>query len=113
MIADQLALELGDFIVPTHEPEATIQERFEQFHQSNPWIYTALESLTAGWLAKGHTRVGVKQMVEVVRWQYGLQSTGDRGFRVNNDFTSRYARLLVENHPAWADAIETRCLRAA
>lgn len=113
MTTDQLALDLSPLVVPAHEPEATIQDRFEQFHDANPWIYTALESLTAGWLAKGHARVGVKQMFEVIRWQYGLATSGDRGFRMNNDFTSRYARLLVEAHPEWAAAIETRTLRAA
>ena len=94
------------------DPSLSIGERFDRFHTDNPWVYRALESLCEGWLAQGHKRVGVKQMFEVVRWQYGMKTTGDGGFRVNNDFTSRYARMLIEQHPEWADAIETRRLRA-
>lgn len=95
------------------DADLSIAERFELFHANNPWVFEALEALTADWLARGHRRVGVKQMFEVIRWQYGRETSGDQGFRCNNDFTSRYARLLIERHPEWDDAIETRRLRAA
>lgn len=108
----QLALPIADLVHADPDPTLTIADRFETFHADNPWVFQALEALTQGWLAKGHRRVGVKQMFEVIRWQYGM-TTGDQGFRCNNDFTSRYARLLIDRHPEWADAIETRRLRAA
>ncbi|HKY57631.1 MAG TPA: hypothetical protein VJL80_06305 [Aeromicrobium sp.] len=111
-MTDQLAFDLAPLVHAEPDSTLTIQQRFERFHADNPWVYSALESLTADWLTRGHRRVGIKQMFEVVRWQYGRSTSGD-SFKVNNDFTSRYARALLDAHPEWADAIEVRELRAA
>ena len=106
----QMTLDLSPLVTPDYAPEATIAERWEAWKSVNPWVLPTLESLVADWLAAGHKRVGLKQMWEVLRWRYG-QTTGDT-FKVNNDFTSRASRDLLELHPEWADAIETRCLRS-
>lgn len=113
MSTDPTLFDLAELVDPDYTPQQTIAERFAEFDRLNGWVYAALESLVADWLAHGHKRVGVKALLEIVRWQYGRRTSGDQGFRVNNDFTSRYARLLIERHPEWADAIETRQLRAA
>ena len=90
----------------------TIDQRFKAFHDANPWVYDALVVLIRDWISSGHERVGMKQMFEVLRWSYGRSTVGDT-FKCNNDFTSRYARLILQRHPEWARAIETRELRAA
>lgn len=111
MSAEQLALDLAPLVTPEYAPELTIQERFDVWIEANDWVLVAVEQLISQWLAAGHQRVGVKQIWERVRWEYGT-TTGDT-FRANNNWTSRVARLVVERHPDWADAIETRALRAA
>lgn len=103
--------DLDDFVEPEYEAEQTIDERFAAFHAANPWVYRTLERLAADWLERGHRKVGIKALFEVIRWQHGRRTSGDQGFRCNNDFTSRYARILLERHPEWP--IETRRLRAA
>lgn len=106
----QLAFDLAPLVTPDYEPEATIQERFEAWIAANQWVMPTLERLVADWLAAGHSRVGIKSAWETLRWQYGT-TTGD-AFKANNSFTSRAARLLIERHPEWASAIETRELRS-
>lgn len=107
----QLTFDLAPLVDPIYQPEASIQERYEAWIALNPWVLDVLEVLVARWLAKGHRKVGIKQMWEVVRWQYG-ETTGDT-FRANNNFHARAARDLIARHPEWAEAIETRSLRAA
>jgi hypothetical protein len=107
----QLALDLAELVVPDYAPEATIQQRWEQWERANPWVIPFVEALIQRLLDKGHKRVGLKQCWEVVRYEYGA-TTGDR-FKANNDFTSRAARLILQRHPEWAQYIETRELRAA
>jgi hypothetical protein len=89
---------------------ATIQAQFEAFHQLNPWVLRALESLTADYLERGAKRVGIGMLFEVLRWRYVNATEGDE-FRLNNNFRSRYVRLLIERHPEWAPAFEVRALR--
>jgi len=110
-MTDQLALDLAPLVTPDYAPDLTIQQRFDAWIEANPWVLTTAERLVADWLAAGHSRVGIKQVWEVIRWSYG-QTTGDT-FKANNDFTSRVARRLIDLHPEWSEAIETRTLRAA
>lgn len=109
---DQLELDTAPYVAPTLVEGETLQERFESFHALNPWVYEALEKLTADWIAAGHARVGMKMMFEVLRWQVGRTTTGDE-FKLNNSLTSRYARFIVNEHPEWETYFETRELKAA
>lgn len=94
------------------DPDLTIQERFELYHAANGWVFDALVRLADDWKRQGQTRVGIKLLIEVVRWHY-LRSTTATDFKVNNDFSSRYARLICERRPDLADLFELRALRAA
>jgi len=89
----------------------SLQEQFERFHQDNPRVYTVLEQLARRWLA-GHSQVGIGMLWEVMRWQLGVE-TNTTDYRLNNNHRSRYARLLLAEHPEWAGRIKTRELRAA
>lgn len=110
-MTEQLTLNIAPLIPAVGD---TIQDRFESFHASNAWVYEALEQMTADLVARGRRRVGMKMLVEVIRWNYARQTVDPAsGFRLNNDYTSRYARLLIDAHPTWADVFETRELRAA
>jgi len=111
MTTTQAELDLHPLVHVEHDHDATIQERFDAWTAANPWVMQTLERMVSDWLAAGHTRVGVKQCWEVIRWSYGT-TTGDT-FKANNNFTSRAARALIDAHPEWADAINVRELRAA
>ena len=111
MIGEQLALPIEALVEPAYDANLSLQERYEAWRDANPWVLDVVETLVARWLAAGHRRVGIKQVWEVVRWQYGT-TTGDR-FKANNNWTSRVARDLIERRPEWAGAIEVRQLRAA
>lgn len=103
----QPTLDLTPLDVPDYAPELTIAERFDAFHEANPHVADALEALAGQWLAR-HKRVGMKALVERLRWESGIQTTGV--WKLNNNFTSLYARLLLARHPEWVGRIETRAL---
>lgn len=111
MTTEQLALDLAELVTPDYEPDATIAERFAEFHAMNPHVADTLETLAARWLAN-HDHVGMKALYEVARWESGIRTVGDV-WRLNNDWTAHYARLLIERRPEWADAFRLRELRAA
>ncbi|MEU5434518.1 hypothetical protein AB0G73_14240 [Streptomyces sp. NPDC020719] len=102
-------------IEPIRHPDAhgdglSIQERFEAFHQLNPWILEQLEVLTVDCVDRGLKRVGIGMLFEVLRWQYGRATQGEP-WKLNNDFRSRYARRLLDLHPEWSSLFETRRIR--
>ncbi|WP_371551479.1 hypothetical protein OG266_38665 [Streptomyces sp. NBC_00554] len=81
----------------------TLTDRFLAFDAEHPYVYRALERLTADRLAAGTSRVGLKALFENLRWQL---PAGVRG--LNNSFSALYARKLIEDHPQWAFAFELR-----
>ena len=106
-------LPMEDALIPP-DPGLTLEERFWQFHTRNPQVYAALRRLALDLANRGKTRIGVKGLVEVLRWHHQLVTddpTSD--YQINNSYTAFYARLLVANEPALADRIELRAQRAA
>lgn len=112
MESEQLSFDIAPLITPPRVRGESIQERFESFHALNPWVFAAFVRITDDWISKGRTRIGIGMLTEVLRWQYGRQTRGD-DFRINNNYRSRYVRLLIAEHPEYAEVFETRELRAA
>ncbi|MFE0640164.1 hypothetical protein [Streptomyces sp. NPDC058877] len=103
-------LEIKEIRLPEPVAGATIQERFEAFHELNPWVLDELETMTARCVSQHWPRVGIAMLFELLRWRYGEATRGDE-FRLNNNFRSRYVRLLLERHPEWTHLFSTRALR--
>lgn len=91
----------------------TIEERFAEFHANNPDVYTELVRLARRAKARGHRRMGIELCFGALRWNRFMSTTGEGGFKLNDHFTSRYARLLMAQEPDLADFFETRELRSA
>lgn len=94
----------------TYAEHLSITERFTLFHAANPHVADALERLAEPWLAR-HSHASMKALFERLRWESGIQTTGDV-YVLNNDFTAYYSRLLMERRPEWAGAFRTRALKA-
>lgn len=102
---------LEPLVEPDYAPGLTIAERFALFHEQNPHVAKALEALAGQWLAR-HERASMKALFERLRWESGLQTHGE-AYRLNNDYTALYARLLIERRPEWAAAFTLRVRKAS
>ena len=92
-------------------PEATITERFERFHEANPHVYDALRDM-ALWLKGQGKRAGIKLLFEQLRWLALIQTDGEP-YKLNNDFTAHYARLLMADEPQLDGFFQIRERRTA
>jgi hypothetical protein len=101
-----------DYVPPSSH--GTIQERFEEFHRLNPWVYEAIEKLAADWIGRGRKRLGIGMLWEVLRWQYAMRTQDvSSEFKLNDHYRSRYVRLLLRKHPEWTEVFELRALKSA
>lgn len=96
------------------EPVFGIQLRFEDFHRRHPEVYAELLRLCRQWRLTGHTAWSIKGAFEVLRWQRHIAGLADdhEAYRLNNNYTARYARLLVREHPELEGLFELRELRS-
>ena len=100
-------------VEPEYDRAMTIAERFEAFHAANPHVAALLAEMALTLRRAGRSRYGIKALVEALRFQYAVQTRADDGFKINNDFTAHYARLLMREHPALEGFFETREIRAS
>lgn len=90
----------------------SIQERFEAFHQAHPEVYEYLVRLCYNLQDRGFQRYGIRSMWERARWHFHVERQMGDEFKLNDHFPSRYARLIVAEHPDLAGFFELRELRA-
>lgn len=90
-------------------PEATIAEAFARFHAENPHVYDELVRLARRAKRAGSSRIGIKMLFEVLRWRHTLRTGGD-DFKLNNNYHSYYARIIMDRCPDLGDIFELRRL---
>lgn len=88
----------------------TIEARFNNFHAANPHVYELFKRFAFEAIKLGARRISAKFILERVRWESMIKTRGAHGFKLNNDFTSRYARLFIAEYPTHSDIFETRSL---
>ena len=86
-----------------------LQVRFVKFDAEHPEVYKKLVELALSYHNRG-VRRGIAHLWEVLR--YTIWINHDEDFMLNNDFRSRYARLLMEREPLLRGYFETRRLRS-
>lgn len=94
---------------PTDEPSLDL--RFARWLEQNPAVLDVFVDVSLQAHHTGRTRIGAKRIVEQMRWDTRLPTTGD-AFKLNNSFVSRLARAAVGRRPELADLFEFRELRS-
>lgn len=74
-------------------------------------MFKVLKTITLYAYNQG-VKVGMKAVYEQARWQYSFRTGGSDGYKLNNYFHSRYARLLMAEVPELAGYFEQRKLRS-
>lgn len=82
--------------------------RWWEFNLANPVVLSRLISLCMDWReARPGERVSMKMLWERLRWETAVgDATAD--YRLNNSYTSLYARFILVLRPEWDGMFETR-----
>jgi hypothetical protein len=83
---------------------------FKNYHESNPEIYREFKRLAYQLINRGYVRLGAKQIFEVIRWHTMVE--GNDRYKVNNNFTSDYARLFELEHPIYVGYFSKRLCKS-
>jgi len=90
-----------------------IQEKFEEYHNNNPIVYETLVKLAKEAKQAGKKKLGIKLLVERARWEFMFKLKSDDSFKINNDFTSRYARLIMKQEKDLDGFFDLKRIRTA
>lgn len=98
-----------------------IQAAFEEYHETNPDVYKHFKRLAFKAIGIGKKRISSKMILNVIRWEVFLSTKEltlfDNGkdlvtFKINDAYTSRYARMFANDFPEHEDKLEFRELRS-
>jgi hypothetical protein len=76
------------------EKTPKIVRDFWKFHRENPEVLQQLLNLTERLYRTGRSHWGMKNLFEVLRWEAALQTKSDDDWKLNNNYTAGYARLI-------------------
>ena len=96
----------------TPDRERSIEDRFWDFHEANPDVWAHLCRFAQGVVEAGLPRYSIKALVERVRYHVEVEVQTTDGFKINNNYTAYYARLLMEQGVVPPDFFATRDLRS-
>lgn len=100
---------------------SSIQDAFEKFHASNPDVFLLIVREADRAVRNGKKRFSVKQIIGYLRWEIFLQTKEDtlfevkgeiKKYKIGDQYTSRYSRMLLDKFPRFKDYIEQRTLRS-
>ena len=89
-----------------HYSDATLRQ-FKEFHEGNPHVYQRFRELAHQMKRSGRPRYSSKMIINVLRWEEDLKTTGDE-FKINDRFQSIYGRLLIWHEPEFDGFFELR-----
>ncbi|HAM16043.1 MAG TPA: hypothetical protein DCP91_09355 [Eggerthellaceae bacterium] len=82
------------------------REQAESWIEANPkaWAYIVSQATLSASMGRSF---GMKALCEHVRWHMEV-SERQEGFKLNNNYTSAFTRILCEQHPEVAPYVKTR-----
>lgn len=87
---------IDDPIFDTVAPH--IKEKFIEYHRQNPHIFDLFLKYARELVKANRKHYGVVAISERIRWHLNVETVGDE-FKINNNYRSCYARLLVAKYP--------------
>jgi hypothetical protein len=81
--------------------------KFCSYDAKNPQVYESFKRITMKTITKGFANYSAKGILELIRWHSGVSAEGDV-FKVNNNYSSFYARKFEKEFPEYKDFFRKR-----
>lgn len=92
-------------------PDSKIDAAFERFDADNPKVYQLFKRFAAEARAAGHKRYSSDAILHRIRWHVSVETIGCE-FKINDHFSSRFARKLIGDDASFAEFFELRTLKS-
>jgi len=92
--------------------DSKLQLKFEEYHKNNPQVFDLFEKFAKKIRTIGYKNFGAKAIMERVRWEMIVSNTNNEPFKINNNYTSRYVRLLEDKDNSFEGFFRKRQLRS-
>lgn len=100
----------------------SIEQSFKKFNKENPHVYKMFSEQCLIAIKKGKSKISSKAIINWMRWEIFMQTNKRASinidgkifeFKINDAYTSRYARLFLIKNPKYMGIFDLRQLRSA
>ena len=91
---------------------AKMDAEFAVYNASRPEIYRMFCETALGLIRKGHKHYSADAILHVIRYKQAVNKEVGELFKINNNYTSRYARKFIKDYPQHAGFFEMRVLKS-
>jgi hypothetical protein len=90
------------------------EERFQVFNRHHPEVFAEFKRRALALRDRGKRHISADSICHYLRDETPIDvRTGQDIYKINNNWSSRFARLLLAEDPSFSAYIETRKLRSA
>ncbi len=88
-----------------------IDEAFALYNAAHPEVYASFCEIALGLIRRGHKHYSADAILHVIRYRAAIKKDVLTLYKINNNYTSRYARKFMQDYPHHAGFFETRVLK--
>jgi hypothetical protein len=88
-----------------------IDNDFDVYDRANPMVYRRFCEIAQSIITKGLKHYSADAILHVIRYESTVKKEPMELFKINNNYSSRYARKFMSDHPQHKKFFETRVLR--
>ena len=87
-----------------------LKDKWWAWHKENPEFYDLFKRFTFQAIGKGHRRLSAWLIVNRIRWETMIVTTGNE-YKISNDFIALYARLFMHEYPDYKGLFRTKLMK--
>ena len=87
-----------------------LKDKWWAWHKENPEFYELFKRFTFQAIQKGHRRLSAWLIVNRIRWETMIVTTGNE-YKISNDFIALYARLFMHEYPDYKGFFRTKPMK--
>jgi len=87
-----------------------LKDKWWAWHKENPEFYELFKKFTFQAIQKGHRRLSAWLIVNRIRWETMIVTTGNE-YKISNDFIALYARLFMHEYPDYKGFFRTKPMK--
>lgn len=85
----------------------TLGRKWLIWHRENPAFFELFEQFTKEAIRAGHTQLSGWLIINRVRWETDVVTTGDK-YKISNNYVALFARLFMIKYPEYIGFFKTK-----
>jgi hypothetical protein len=104
-----IRINTGDWLMSRADE---IKAKYYEFNTKHPDAWSMFETFAMELIYKGVRKYSSDSILHRIRWEMTLSKPNEKPYKINNNFSSLFARTFISRYPQYEYFFETRRLKS-